>query len=367
MHYDIVILGAGINGCGLARRLSSPERSVLVVERATVGAGTSSRSSKLIHGGLRYLENMEFSLVREALHDRTKLLQLFPELVKLVPFYLPVYEDSPRAAKLIRFGLRVYDLLAGKPAGHRSAVVPFEEFAKNFPAVRREGLQMVLRYHDALTDDVALTRAVAEQARERGAVFLEGVEPEDLVLSDRVIEVRLPGRTVTTTTLINATGPWIGEVNARYRLPSRYQVTRVSGIHLYVPGALVPWPLFLQTASQRIFFIIPRGGETMIGTTERFEKSTCDEVMVSEEDVDYLLENARRYLRVPLLRQDITRVELGIRPLIEQRDDPTRISREYRFDLHLLGRVRLLHVFGGKLTTFLSLADKAARLLRRAG
>ena len=164
--------------------------------------------------------------------------------------------------------------------------------------------------------------------------------------------------------MINATGPWIDEVNNQYGLAHNYRISKVSGIHIVIDGALVPDCMFLQTSNKRIFFMIPWEGEkTIIGTTERVEKGPCDEVKVQEEDVNYLLDCASHYLQNRIQASDICGTFLGIRPLVMKKnvqEDATSMSREYKIDVLQKGQTRLIHVYGGKLTTCLSMAEKVA-------
>lgn len=364
-HYDVIILGGGINGCGIARELSAQGLKVLLLERGTIGCGTSSQTSKLIHGGLRYLENWEFSLVREALHDRARLIQLYPDLVAMKSFYLPMTKDSPRPAWLIAMGLTFYDVLTvGGSAPAHTSLSP-DAFSQMFPAFKNDVITKAFAYSDAVTDDLALTRRVAEDAKRNGATIAETAQIGDISPAHVGWKVSCGEITYESKLLLNATGPWIDEVNERYGLPSRYRITKVSGIHIVVPQALAPQPLFLQTEEQRIFFMLPRGNGTYIGTTERLEQQRCDDVVAQEEDRDYLIRETNRYIKHEITRADVQETWLGIRPLIEERANPAKISREYRFDVQRLQGAPIFHVFGGKLTTFLSLAEKAARMVRK--
>lgn len=168
--------------------------------------------------------------------------------------------------------------------------------------------------------------------------------------------------------LINATGPWIDEVNHQYELAHNYRISKVSGIHIVIDRALIPDCMFLQTKNKRIFFMIPWEGEqTIIGTTERVEQGSCDEVEVQGEDVNYLLECASHYLQESISASDICSTFLGIRPLVMKKnakEDATSMSREYKIDVIRNGQTKLIHVYGGKLTTCLSMAEKVAKLSR---
>ncbi len=335
--YDVVIIGAGINGCGIALELCRRGHRVAIVDKGTVGGGTSSRSSRLIHGGLRYLEQFRFRLVREALQDRAELLRTYPNLVRLEPFYFPVYEDSPRSTWMIGAGVRLYDWLGGQPFGQRSRVTP-REFAATFPAIRTDRLTAVFRYFDGKTDDLGLTCRVAEDARELGCEIREETRIDSIEWGRTSVTLRTSMGEFEAPVVVNATGPWIDEVNAAHDLPARCGIRKVSGIHLFFDGLLTPHPLFLQTATRRIFFVIPErdNGQTMIGTTEREESVPSDDVTVTDADVDTLIDAVNSYLRPrsALKPSRVKDVTIGIRALVSSREDPTDLSREYELDLH---------------------------------
>ena len=367
-NYDIIILGAGINGCGIAAELSRRNQRVLILERSAIGSGTSSKSSRLIHGGLRYLETAKFGLVREALHDRQELLKLYPGLVQMKPFYLPVYKSSPRPAWMIGLGLKLYDLLSGKYSEFKSQRIHRDEFSSFAASLLQDGLKATFRYFDGKTDDLELTRTVAGEAHKSGCVIHEHIKITAITNQTTAYQVATNRGIFTSPALINATGPWIDEVNERYGLPANYQIRKISGIHIVIDGLLTPDLMFMQTGNKRIFFIIPEPEykRTIIGTTEREETAICDEVTYDDADIEYLLENINKYLTTnhQLNVNDVKDVWIGIRPLIAHKDNPTNLSREYALDLHPKGNIQLLHVFGGKLTTFLSLARKVADLLK---
>ncbi len=357
-----MILGAGINGSAIARELAYRNKSVLVLDKSTIGSGTSSKSSRLIHGGLRYLENLEISLVREALQDRARLVSLYPDIVKMSQFYLPVYKHSYRSPLSLYLGLKLYDILGGKAGGYGSLKVSADKFSEVFPNMKTEDILTAYRFYDAKTDDLALTKRVATDAIDKGAEFIENTEIDKIVFGESTNIITSRGL-FQTKNLINASGPWIDEVNKRYGLPSNYKITKVSGIHLEIGKKLVPYPLLLQTQTKRIFFLIPEEHTTIIGTNERLEDVNCDSVVINKEDVEYLLENANKYLKNAIGRKDIIKQWIGIRPLIEKKSNLSKISRGYQLDLCKIRGNKVLHVFGGKLTTCLSLSDKAVNLL----
>ena len=364
MKFDIIIIGAGINGCAIAREAAKLGKRVGVIDKQTIGSGTSSHSSRLIHGGLRYLEHGDFPLVKEALYDRTRLAAAYPELVVLRPFILPVYTGIGRPWWIIKAGLYLYDLFSHFIAPHHTLNI--ETFTSDFSAMTTKGLAKVFTYYDAKTDDLRLTQTVAQEAQDEGTIFFENASIDEIKHNETTFEVICDKRQLSAPVLINASGPWIDEVNHRFNLPSRYKISKVSGIHIVINGLLTPEPVFLQTDRKRIFFIIPenKSNQTVIGTTERHETGETDEVHVNEEDINYLLTHANHFLNTPLKREDVIDTYIGVRPLVESKKSMVKTSREYQLDLHDFGQTQLLHVFGGKLTTHWSLAEKAITLLR---
>lgn len=364
---DVIILGAGINGSGIARELAMNGKQVTVIDKATIGSGTSSKSSRLIHGGLRYLETMEFMLVREALHDRQELLRIYPDLVKMKSFFIPIYKPSPRPAWMIWVGLKLYDLLSGNAKQHRSRVIHRKNFNIHAASFKHEGLKAVFHYYDAKTNDLQLTQRVASDAKSHGANFYENTIANDISEDGQRFFIKTDNGNFSARTLINSTGPWIDDVNQHFKFPANFAIRKISGIHIILPGLLTSDLMFMQTKQKRIFFVIPEpsNNQTIIGTTEREESVSIDDVEICEEDIQYLIENINNYLTpgFQILRQNIKDAYIGVRPLVAEAENPTNLSREYELDKHSFGNAKLLHIFGGKLTTYLSLARKVRKTL----
>ena len=361
IQYDAVILGAGINGVAIAKAIASENKKVLVIEKEHIASGASSHSSKLIHGGLRYLENFEFGLVKEALNDQKYILDNYSDLVKLHPFYLPLYNNSKRPKWIIHFGLWLYSFFSKH--NQEISEISKENFLSKFKAIKKDELSAVFRYFDGRTDDYALTQKVAKEAKELGVNILEDTQIQTIKINDDIIELRTEQSIIQTNILVNATGAWIDEINERFKLPSSYKIEKLSGIHIVIDKALIPEPLILESSNKRIFFMIPETNLTIIGTTERSENSNVDDIKVNNEDVEYLLKQSNKYLLKQLKRKDIKEVYIGTRPIIKSKKDPTKMSREYKLDLHNIGKNNILNIYGGKLTTFPSLAKSAAKLL----
>ena len=365
--YDVIVLGAGINGCGIAENLARSGKQVLLVDKGGVGQGTSSKSSRLIHGGLRYLETAKLHLVHESLHDRQRLVQKYPDLVEYKRFFLPIYKSSPRPGWMIRFGLWMYDLLSGSRSAGKSRTEDVDLFKISFPAFSEADLKSVLSYVDAKTHDRELTRRVADDFQKLGGTVIVHCEIESISWKDTSFEIRSSAGEFSAAVLVNATGPWLEEVNQRFDLPARYGIRKVSGIHLIFDGLVVPELMFMQTREKRIFFIIPEpeNNQTLIGTTEREEACDMDDLHAQEADIQYLLDQVNVYLNpdYQFKRKDVRDIYIGVRPLVRKKGDLSDMSREYKLDLHSRGETQLLHVFGGKLTTYLSLAEKVSKVL----
>ncbi len=223
-------------------------------------------------------------------------------------------------------------------------------------------MKAVFHYYDAKTNDLQLTQRVAQDAIDNGAAFYENTHISSITKNSESFKVRTSQGDFTTSILINASGPWIDEVNRKFDFPAKFNIRKISGIHITVDGLLTSDLMFIQTKQKRIFFVIPEpeNNQTLIGTTEREESDKIDDINVNEEDILYLIENINNYLKpgFQILRQNVKDSWIGVRPLIAEATDPTNLSREYELDLHKFDNLKLLHVFGGKLTTYLSLARK---------
>lgn len=367
--YDVIVLGAGINGCGVAERLARDGKQVLLLDKGGVGSGTSSKSSRLIHGGLRYLETGQLHLVHESLRDRKRLVEKYPDLVEYRRFILPIYKSSPRPAWMIRLGLWMYDQLSGSRSAGKSRKENVNSFRERFPAFIEDDLRSVLSYVDAKTHDQELTRRVADDFQDLGGSVIVHCDIDEISRDSTYFTLTSSAGSFRAPILINATGPWIDEVNETFHFPANFQLRKVSGIHLIFDGLVVPDLMFMQTREKRIFFIIPEpeANQTLIGTTERDEHETMDLLKAQEADIQYLLKQINAYLKSEhqFQREDVRDIYIGVRPLVRKKGSMSDVSREYKLDLHTQGKTRLLHIFGGKLTTYLSLAEKVSKVLNR--
>ena len=363
---DVVVIGAGIHGAGCAQAAAAAGHSVRVLEKTGIAAATSCRSSKLIHGGLRYLESGQISLVRESLRERAVLLRIAPKLVRLVPFNIPVYRDTHRSRLALRTGLSLYALLDNLRTRAWYQSVPRRDWA-TLDGLDTTQLKAVYRYHDAQTDDAKLTHAVMRSARSLGAELL--CPAEFLGATRRGDGWRVRYRTAQgeaecdCRALVNATGPWVNTVLAGITpAVPRPEIELVQGSHIVIDGALLRGAYYTEAEDRRAVFVMPwRGGLTLIGTTETPYHGDPAQVRPRPEEIDYLLRTFRRYF--PYRDTDIRDQFAGLRVLPKAPGQAFGRSREtlYMTDDEL--RPRLVSVVGGKLTGYRAAAEKVMVLL----
>ncbi|MEX2962933.1 FAD-dependent oxidoreductase [Microbulbifer sp. TYP-18] len=369
---DVVVVGAGIQGAGVAEALSAAGHSVVILEQAGVAAATSSRSSKLIHGGLRYLESAQFNLVYECLRERRWLLANKPQLVRMVPFYIPVYRHSQRPAWLVRLGLTLYALLAGVTSGQsRFRSIPHREW-DSLAGLDTHNLVSVYRYYDAQTDDAALTRDVMEAAISSGARLicpgaLLGAElTSSEVRVDFVAEGQL--NTLHTRVLVNCCGPWVAATNdlctPRLNLP---ELELVAGAHIELPVSLGEKIFYVEAEDGRAVFVMPWQGHILVGTTERKYTGDPRDVAPTEEEKAYLLQTVQQYF--PMTRNlkisNICESFAGLRVLPKSSDNPFSRPRDTIICCDDLKRPRILAVAGGKLTSYRATAHTIVKKLHK--
>ncbi|WP_017937696.1 glycerol-3-phosphate dehydrogenase [Zestomonas thermotolerans] len=365
--YDLAVIGGGINGVGIAADAAGRGLSVFLCEQHDLAAHTSSASSKLIHGGLRYLEHGELRLVREALAEREVLLAKAPHLVHPLRFVLP-HRPHLRPAWLIRAGLFLYDHL-----GRRERLPASQALRFGADSPLRAEIRRGFAYSDCAVDDARLVVLNAVAAREQGA----HIHPRTRCVSARRRKglwhlhlERADGSlySVRARVLVNAAGPWVARLFEEVlKQPSPCPLRLVQGSHLLVPR-LYPGDeaYILQNEDRRIVFVIPYLQHfSLIGTTDRDFQGDPARVRISEEEIDYLLQVVNAHFRKQTSRADIRHSFSGVRPLgDEQTGDPAALSRDYRLVLDAAGgEAPLLSVFGGKLTTYRKLAEAALELL----
>ena len=369
-RYDVVVAGGGIHGAGMAQAAAASGHSVLLLEQEAIAAGSSSRSSKLIHGGLRYLESGQLRLVRESLHERALMLKLAPELVRLQKFFIPVYDHSRRKPWQLRIGLSLYALLAGLDGAARFGTVPLSGWAQ-LDGLDTHGLRQVFYYHDAQTDDALLTAAVMRSAQSLGAELALPARFTGATLAGDEVQVRYLHNgsqlECTARVLVNAAGPW-ADALARCITPaiSVPALELVQGTHLVLDGPPQQGVYYVESPRDgRAIFVMPWRNQLLVGTTEvRFHGDPAA-VTPGPHEIHYLLSVLRHYF--PKYR-DAAAAELrgafaGLRVLPAGGGHAFHRSRETLLVPDRGARPRVLSIYGGKLTTWRAVAARAMALL----
>jgi glycerol-3-phosphate dehydrogenase len=366
-QYDLAVIGGGINGCGIARDAAGRGLKVHLCEMNDLASGTSSWSTKLVHGGLRYLEYYEFRLVREALIEREVLWRMAPHLVAPLRFVLP-HHTGLRPAWLLRLGLFLYDHLGGRKLLPPTSVVDLAHDARGAP-LKRGLFAKGFEYSDCRVDDTRLTVLNARDAADRGATIetrtravaaVRGADGWRLTLEARDGS----RREITARALVNAAGPWVSRVLAdAVRVETKAKVRLVQGSHIVVRRLYDHDRAYIfQNTDGRIVFAIPYLGDfTLIGTTDRDYSGDPAEVRATEAEITYLLKAAGDYFEAPIVRDDVVWSFSGVRPLYDDgAGEAKAATRDYVFELDTaVAGAPLLSVFGGKITTYRRLAEHA--------
>ena len=366
MTYDLLVIGGGINGAGIARDAAGRGLSTILVERGDLAGATSSASSKLIHGGLRYLEQYEFKLVHEALAEREILLRIAGHLVWPARFVMP-HVPALRPRWMIRTGLFLYDHLARRSLLEGSAAVRLDAppYASGLKPEFRHGFV----YSDCRVDDARLVVANALDAKLRGARVLTGVECRSAKREGGGWVARLSnGEEIQAKAIVNAGGPWVKRVlNEQLGQPSRDFVRLVRGTHIMVPRLYEGDHAFiLQNDDRRVIFMIPYGDlHTLVGTTD-VPQVDVETAQPTYDEVDYLCRAVNRYLQRPVRPGDVVWRYAGVRPLYDDgTSDPSAVTRDYTLRIDDdAGAAPVLSVFGGKITTYRHLAEHAMEQLQ---
>lgn len=354
--HSIAVIGGGINGLCCAWQLALRGASVTLLERGALVSETSANSSKLLHGGIRYLENMEFRLVYEALHERAWWLDHCPQLTSELRLILPSYRHGPRPRWMLKAGLSLYDLLAGKQNLQRHGWLAAATLSATDPDLKADDLLGGFVYSDGQMDDYQLGLWVAGQARRAGVTIEEHVAVERV---DTKGTLWIDGQPQAYDSIVNVAGPWAAQLLEDSGVASACKLDLVRGSHIKF-AAPPAQPYLLQSEKDgRVFFVLPYQGQSLVGTTEA-RQSIDQPIKPSDEEIDYLLYQYNRYFKRARTRADIVGVTAGLRPLVKSAVDPRKASREYVFEQS----GQLLSVFGGKWTTARALAIKLAdRLL----
>jgi len=359
--FDVVVIGGGINGCGVARDAAMRGLGVALVEKEDFGSGTSGRTSRLVHGGLRYLEQGRLGLVRESRRERAALMRIAPHLVQPLRFSWPVYGGARVTKARLGAGLTLYDMLSlSRPGKWHETLSPAELLARE-PALKRDGLAGGGSYFDSSTDDGRLTLANALSASYWNAVVVNHMtattvsesSPHRVELTDNITGEH---RTICGRVIVRAVGPWSSSA------------THSKGSHILVDRAVVgnrEAIALLSPLDGRVMFVLPSGAHTIIGTTEILTRVSPDEVRASESEISYLVDSVNSYLADSRLsRSDVISAWAGLRPLASPApDDPTSASREHSITRDATGTITIT---GGKLTTYRAVAEETVDLVQVA-
>jgi len=357
------VIGAGIHGAGVAQAAAAAGYQTVVLEQSGVASATSSCSSKLIHGGLRYLESAQFGLVRKSLRERDCLLRNAPHLVQLKNFYLPVYRQTRRRPLTIALGLMLYALLGGLRANTRFNVVRKRDWSA-LP-IKQQGLQFVFKYQDAQTDDAVLTQAVMTSAQQLGAQLHC---PAEFLAAHKTaqgwrVDYRQAQQThiLHSRVIVNASGAWVNRVLPR--IDARAQgiaVDLVQGVHVLLNNPAPDGIYYVEAPQdQRAVFIMPWQGKMLVGTTESHFHGEVEQVAPLESEIDYLLQVVRHYM--PNSSIEVLQSMVGIRVLPQQAGSHFHRSRDMVLHMEPEG---VLTLYGGKLTSYRATAESAMQKLQ---
>jgi len=364
-QFDVVVIGGGVVGAGAALDAATRGLTVAMVEARDFASGTSSRSSKMFHGGLRYLEQLEFGLVREALHERElSLTTLAPHLVKPLPFLFPLTKrwwERPYIAA----GIFLYDELGGAKSVPGQKHLTKAGALRLAPGLKRSSLIGGIRYYDTVVDDARHTMTVARTAAHYGAVVRSSTQVVSLLREgDRVVGVRVRDSENGEVTevrghvVVNATGVWTDEIQALSKQRGRFRVRASKGVHIVVPrDRIVSEVAIILRTERSVLFVIPWGTHWIIGTTDTEWNLDLAHPAATKVDIDYILDHVNTVLATPLTYDDIDGVYAGLRPLLAgERDDTSKLSREHAVAVPAPG---LVAIAGGKYTTYRVMGEDA--------
>jgi glycerol-3-phosphate dehydrogenase len=374
-YFDVLVVGGGITGAGVALDAASRGLHTALVERRDFASGTSSKSSKMVHGGLRYLNQRDYRLVYEALHERQRLLRNAPHLVKPLPFLIPLY-GAKTIAKALNSALWLYDLTGGIRIGKRHHRISPDDTLGHMPTLRREGLAAGFEYYDAQADDARLTLTIARTAvLDHGAVAANYAGVTELLKGDdgQIVGARVGDIDVRARVVVNATGVWSDQLRAMDEGAHSGTLRPAKGIHLSVPWDKVRCDIAVVIPvlkDKRSIFVVPWGDRVYVGTTDTDYDGPLDDPVCTPDDVRYLLDAVNRFLTTPLSTEDVLGTWAGLRPLVRD------ASSERTADLSRRHSVKrspggLITVTGGKLTTYRRMAsdtvDEVVDVLGRGG
>ncbi|MFV1985139.1 MAG: glycerol-3-phosphate dehydrogenase/oxidase [Thiohalomonadales bacterium] len=368
--YDVTVIGGGIHGAGVAQAAAAKGYRVLLLEKNKIAAGTSSRSSKLIHGGLRYLEHFEFKLVFECLRERQILLTIAPDLVKLRPVYIPIYKNSIRTRIQIRIGLMLYSILGRLQKNTFFKKIPKSQWHE-LDGLEINNLLAVYQFYDAQTDDVELTQAVINSAESLGANIAVPVELLRVKNNSDGYDITYMEEQAVvdckSTVIINAAGPWINDVLEIISPDAeKINIDLVQGAHIILDHELNKGIYYADSpADGRAIFFIPWKNKTLVGTTESLFSGDVENVKPLEKEVDYLLCNFNHYFAKdnPKVRSDVISKFAGLRVLMSSQDIAFKRSRDTYLITDGSKKPALVTIAGGKLTAYRHTAERVMKLI----
>ncbi len=376
--FDVIVIGAGINGAGIARDAAMRGLKVLLLDKGDISHGTTATSTRLIHGGLRYLEHYEFGLVRESLRERERLLHIAPHLVEPLLFLVPIYEWNKHRPHIIRAGMVLYDVLSYDKSLERHHMLSRDETLRREPGLSPDQLEGAAVYYDAqVTFPERLTLENALAARDRGALVLTYARVDEIlhegsrVTGVRFTDVLAGGSYVARAPVtLNVSGPWVDEVLDG--LEERRFIGGTKGTHIVVdpfPGAPRE-ALYVEARDGRPYFIVPWNGRYLIGTTDLRYEGDLDVVIPSEEEIEYLIDSTNRVLPgANLTRESVLYAYAGVRPLPRvEAGTPGAITRRHIIHDHAPRYEGLISIIGGKITTYRELAEQTVdRVFEKLG
>ncbi len=364
-EYDVLVIGGGIHGVGVAQAAAAAGYTVALLEKSRLAEGTSSRSSKLIHGGLRYLERCEISLVWESLRERELLFRIAPDLVRRQTFFIPVYDRTSRKPWVMKLGLLTYAVLAGARKNTWFRTVPRSEW-DSLDELNQTGLRRVLQYCDGQTDDAALTRAVMQSAQDLGADLFYPAKFVSAEIADDTVQVDFQRGSDSCSTraqvVVNAAGPWANSVLSGFKPKVEpMAVDLVQGTHVELPGVIKHGCYYVEAKDKRVVFVMPWKDRTMVGTTESMFTGNPDETAPLDSEVQYLKEIYEAHF--PDRDQAVINSWAGLRVLPAAEGAAFKRSRETLLPVDDQSQPRVLSIYGGKLTGYRATAQKVMKIL----
>ena len=369
--FDILVIGGGVTGAGIALDAAARGLKVALIEMQGFAAGTSSRSTKLIHGGLRYLKQFEFKLVAEVGKERAIVHQNAPHLTKPEHLLLPIVEGGSLSKFTAKLGMTIYEFLAGVKKTEKHIVLSRAETIAAEPLLRKDNLLGGILFYEYRTDDARLTIEILKEAVIKGALAINYMKVVSFVYTDKKIsgiKVRNQFNDETSELrsnyFVNATGPWVDEIDDLDKPQNQHKLHITKGIHIVVDGGKIPvkQSAYFDTYDKRMIFVIPREGKTYIGTTDTFYKGDIENPQVTKEDVDYLLKCVNDiFPTIHLVANDVESTWAGLRPLIQKPGKgPSEISRKDEIFESTSG---LITIAGGKLTGYRKMAQRIVDLI----